>query len=202
MSCEVTSEDYAQSLRQLLPPGPAWQYSEAEVLAGILLALADSYNALHSRSCDLLREIIPDTTTEMLPDWERVAGLPDECTQPLETIEQRRSALVTRLRLIGGQSITYYKELAASLGFEIEIYEYQPFRVGFSTVGQPLSNDPWRYVWRVSALTQAVFAFKAGLGRVGEPLRAWGNDTLECVLNKWKPAHTMIIFDYGDITYV
>lgn len=202
MTCNVTVEDYARSLKQLLPPGPAWQYDEAETLAGIMLALAATYNALHDRSCDLLREMIPDTTAEMLTDWERVAGLPDDCAPVSGTLEQRRNALVTHLRLLGGQSPQYYISLAASLGFAIEVYEYQPFQAGLSVAGNPITNDQWTFVWRVKALTQTVFAFKAGLGRAGEPLRDWGNNQLECVLNKWKPAHTFIIFDYGDISYV
>lgn len=185
----------------MLPPGPAWQYEEAEVLAGLLLALAETYNRLHDRSCVLLREIIPDTTAEMLPDWERVTGLPDDCAPITGTAEQRRQALVTHLRLLGGQSPQYYIDLAASLGFAIEIYEYQPFRAGLSVAGDALTNDEWQFTWRVKALTQSTYAFRSGLGRAGEPLRDWGNTQLECVLNKWKPAHTYIVFDYGEIDY-
>jgi uncharacterized protein YmfQ (DUF2313 family) len=209
MTCAVTPQDYANSLRQLLPPGPAWQYEDAEVLAGLLLALADSYNRLHNRTCDLLREIIPDSTSEMLTDWERVAGLPDDCANPTATFEERRAALVSKLQLVGGQSPEYYVTLAASLGFAIEVFQYQPFTVGGSAVGDALTNNDdgvapygWQYVWRVKAVTQRLFAFRAGLGRVGEPLRDWGNGQLECILNKWKPAHTVILFDYGELNYV
>lgn len=201
MTCNVTPEDYADALRKLLPPGPAMQFDGATVIEAVLLALGDSYNAVHDRSCVLLQEMVPYTTIEMLPDWERVAGLPDDCAPVTSTVEARRSALLARLGSQGGQSRAFYIALAASLGYEITITEFNPFVAG-GTVGAPLSNDGWTFYWKVTAVTQTVFAFKAGLGAAGEPLRDWGNDILECVLNKWKPAHTVIIFDYGTISYV
>jgi hypothetical protein len=35
------------------------------------------------------------------------------------------------------------------------------------------------------------------LSAVGEALRTWGNDLLECKMNQIKPAHTILIFGYG-----
>lgn len=200
MTCQVTSEDYAAAMRQLLPPGPAWQYEEAATIAAIMLALADSYVALHDRSCDLLTEIIPDTAVEMLPDWERAAGLPDDCTGENNTLEARRAALVSRLRAIGGQSPQYYIDLAATLGYTIQIFTYSPFTAG-SSAGDALTNDQWCFAWRVQADSVINLRFRAGIGRAGEPLRVFGNTILECVLNKWKPAHTFIVFDYANIAY-
>lgn len=207
-SCTVTPEEYARVLRQLLPPGPAMQFEDAENLERLLLAIAESYAAFHGRTCDLLEEIIPDTTSEMLPDWERVAGLPDTCAPAENTVETRRAALVAKIRQRGGQSPAFFVQLAADYGYEIEVFEYRPFTAGIAC-GEPLSNDNdgqpdygWRFVWRVKATSATLFAFKAGLGAAGEPLRSWGTPVLECILNKWKPAHTMIIFDYGDLEFV
>lgn len=208
-TCDVSPEEYARVLRQLLPPGPAMQFEDAVVIEKLLLGLADTYAQFHDRTCDLLGEMVPATTNEMLGDWERVAGLPDDCAPAENTIEARRAALVAKIGQIGGQSPGFFVGLAASFGFTIEVETYQPFRVGFSAAGDALTNDNnqvpdygWQFVWKVKATTSNVFAFRAGIGRAGEPLRAWGNSQLECVLNKWKPAHTMIIFDYGDLEYV
>lgn len=201
MTCQVTPEDYAKSLRRLLPPGPAMQFDGSEVIGDVLLAFADVYNQVHNRSCDLLMEMVPVTTSEMLVDWERVAGLPDDCAPSEQTVEARRAALIARLGLQGGQSKSFYIALAESIGFEITITEFDPFVAG-SSAGDSLTNDPWAFYWKVSALSQTVYVFRAGSGAAGEPLRDWGNDTLECVLRKWKPAHTEIIFDYGDLSYL
>lgn len=208
-TCAVSTEEYARVLRQLLPPGPAMQFEDAETLAALLLALADTFSGFHSRTCDLLREMVPATTNEMLVDWEGVAGLPDDCAPSENTIEARRAALVTKIGQIGGQSPAFYIGLAASYGFTIEVESYNPFQAGISTAGHALTNDDdqspeygWQFLWKVKATSQSVFAFRAGLGRAGEPLRSWGNGPLECLLNKWKPAHTEIIFDYGDLEYV
>jgi uncharacterized protein YmfQ (DUF2313 family) len=33
-------------------------------------------------------------------------------------------------------------------------------------------------------------------GRVSDPLAAWGNTLLECVMRRLKPAHTTLLFSY------
>ncbi|MOA66858.1 hypothetical protein D3C78_1937710 [compost metagenome] len=38
-----------------------------------------------------------------------------------------------------------------------------------------------------------------GISTTGEPLRAWGNDTLECKIEQLKPAHTRVIYGYGRV---
>jgi uncharacterized protein YmfQ (DUF2313 family) len=208
-TCTVTPEEYARALRQLMPPGPAMQYADAENLAALLLSLGDSYATFHSRTCDLLREIIPNTTVEMLPDWERVAGLPDECTGEASTLDARRRALSNKLRLLGGQSIAYFIELAAALGYTITISEYSPLVAGLSRAGDRLTNDGdqvapygWQFVWLVKADSVVNSRLRAGIGTAGEPLQVFGNAILQCILNKWKPAHTLVIFDYSALEQV
>jgi uncharacterized protein YmfQ (DUF2313 family) len=95
----------------------------------------------------------------------------------------------------GGQSKTYYIEVAHALGFEIEIEEYATFVAGSATGGL-LSGLDWAYAWRIIVAETMVRAFSAGISNAGEPLREWGNRTLECVMEALKPAHTHLIFTY------
>jgi uncharacterized protein YmfQ (DUF2313 family) len=193
-----SADEYRNQLAQLLPPGfaiPAYEGTEAyQLIDGIAQELA----RLDGRAETLIKEANPATTTELLPDWERVAGLPDDCSNGEDsTVEQRRRALLAKLTATGGQSAAYFIEVAAALGYTITITEFRPFRVGMSQVGQPLSNDDWIYTWRVNAPEETVTTFKVGLSTVGDPLASWGNDMLECYLNKIKPAHTILLFGYG-----
>jgi uncharacterized protein YmfQ (DUF2313 family) len=153
---------------------------------------------MDGRAGALVDEADPQTTSEMLVDWERVAGLPDNCSGELGgTAQSRRDDLVSKLTSTGGQSGPYFVELASALGFEISIEEFRPFRVGKSCVGQSLSNGGWKHAWRARAPEATIRPFRVGQSCVGEPLGTWGNNGLECRIRKLAPAHTIVQFAYG-----
>lgn len=191
----MTVIDYRQQLQALLPRGSAWARDGDAVLTQLLDAMAEELARLDSRGGDLLTEADPRATTELLPEWERVAGLPDPCVGTGETLVARRNALVGRLTGTGDQSRRYFIDLAASLGFEITITEFTPFTCA-SRVDSPLYGSSWRFAWRVNAPASSVIYFTVA-SRVDEPLASWGNDLLECVIGARKPAHTHVLFAYG-----
>lgn len=191
-------EEYSELLKKLLPPGSAFPREVGTNLEKILLGCAAELSRVEARADALAIEVNPALTSELLSDWERVAGLPDKCAGTLETTMQgRRNALLAKLTSTGGQSIAYFISVAKSLGYEITITEFRPFRAGMSKAGDPLTNGDWVYAWRINAPETTIIEFKAGLSAAGEALRTWGNDTLECKINQLKPAHTIVLFGYG-----
>jgi len=58
-----------------------------------------------------------------------------------------------------------------------------------------------RYCWTVHVATAKLVWFRVTSGQCGvDPhLRIGLADDLECLLNRWKPAHTQIIFDYSGL---
>lgn len=193
-------EDYAKQLLDLMPPGKAFPREPGTQLEQVLLGMAVEFARVELRGDQLAIEVNPASTTEMLTDWERNAGLPDKCSGVLEdTIQGRRNALLAKLSSTGGQSPAYFIEVARSLGYEVTITEFRTFRAGFARAGDPLTNGDWIYTWRINAPETTIIEFRAGLSAAGEPLRTWGNDTLECKINQLKPAHTHVIFSYGAI---
>jgi uncharacterized protein YmfQ (DUF2313 family) len=112
-----------------------------------------------------------------------------------QTLQQRRNALVAQLTGIGDQSRQYFIDLAASAGFTITITEFRPFTVG-SRVNDPIYNEIWRFAWQVNAPQTTVEWFTVTSG-VNEGLRSWGNQLLECLISRLKPAHTKVLFAYS-----
>lgn len=182
--------DYEAHLLALRPPGPAWAPEDDH-----LAAAAEECARLHNRAVALVDEADPRLTTELLPDWERVAGLPDACTGPLAALAERRAALVARLTSIGGQSRAYFIALAASLGYTVTITEYRPWQVN-DRVNEPICSELWTFVWQVNAALNTVRTFRTNSG-VNEPLAVWGNTLLECVIRRLAPAHTKVLFAYS-----
>lgn len=194
-----TAAEYREQLKALLPPGQAFPRDPGTTMHDLLDGMSIELARVDGRASVLPQEANPSTTAELLPDWERVAGLPDKCSGALEeTVQGRRNALLTKLTSTGGQSAAYFIEIAASLGYTVTIEVFRPFRAGRSVSGDPLTNGPWAFTWRVHAPAVSVTEFRAGRSGAGERLRTWGNEALECKLNQLKPAHTIAIFAYGE----
>lgn len=193
----LTADDYLEQQQALLPPGPAWPRDEDASLTRLLRGLADEFARVDGRAMQLLDEADPRTTAELLPDWERVAGLPDACVVAAgvtQSTSQRRAALTTRLTTIGGQSAAYFIALAAMLGYAITVTEFHLQDVT-DDVNYPLYAPPWQFAWQVNAALASVFELTA-IDSVDDPLASWSNVALECVFNRLKPAHSTVLFAY------
>jgi uncharacterized protein YmfQ (DUF2313 family) len=196
-----TAAEYREQLKALLPPGQAFPRDPGTTLHDLLDGMSIELARVDDRASALPLEVNPNTTLELLPDWERVAGLPDKCSGTLEeTLQGRRNALLAKLTSTGGQSADYFIQLAASLGYAVTIEVFRAFRAGRSVAGDLLSNGDWAFAWRIHAPDVTVIPFRAGLSVAGERLRVWGSDTLECKIRQLAPAHTIPIFAYGDAT--
>lgn len=192
----MSTTDYLQQLQALLPQGPAWP-REASPVTRLLDGLAQELARVEGRALTLLEEADPRTTAELFADWERVAGLPDDCViafAPDQTVAQRRAALVGRLATIGGQSPAYFVGLAAALGYAITLTEFKQHAVN-DDVSTPLYGPAWAFAWQVNAALNTVTQLTVA-GTVADPLASWGNTLLECVIKRLAPAHTTVLFSY------
>jgi|SRR5580765_1705540 len=58
-----------------------------------------------------------------------------------------------------------------------------------------------RFYWTVHVTGAALIWFRTGKSECANLLLDFGlADDLECLLNRWKPAHTQILFDYSGLT--
>lgn len=187
---------HADLLKLLLPPSsidPNGPSISAELLAeGNALDRALGY------ADQLLQEADPRTTAAMLVDWERVYGLPESCiTQAgiTQSISERRAALVAKVAMVGGQSKAFFIALAASLGYIIRITEWRPYTSELDTE-YGVTDEPWQFVWQINAALNTVRDFTTD-DDTEMALAVWGNTLMECVINRYKPAHTYVIFAYS-----
>lgn len=176
--------------------------------------------SVDGRAADLLEaESDPRATVELLPEWERAWGLPDPCiAEPISAID-RRNALVAKMTLLGGQSRAFFIGAAAAIGYAITIREFSPFMCGISRCGDTsdlnaavsggdLAHYRWeigppeiRFYWVVKPIATRLTYFHVSISQCGiDPLLriALGTD-LECLIRRWAPAHTQVIFDYSGI---
>jgi len=168
------------------------------VLAATLAAEGAALDAAHASAAVVAEAISPAGAGGLwLADWERVLGLPDACAGGYgQTQAERIAAALAKIRARGGQSRAYSIGVAAALGYAITIEEYAVFTCE-SACDQPICDEPWRFVWTVRAPATTIREFTCESG-CADPLASWGNALLECVINRLKPAHTHVIFAYGE----
>ena len=190
-------------LKSLFPRGLAWNAKEdsASNIRKLIDALSQEACRLEVRAFDLLSELDPRVTDQLLTDWERLLSLPDECeAEPQNlTVQQRRERIVQILTTSGSQNKQFYINLAANFGITIsvtDVTDQPPFLAGRSRAGDRLTNGNWRYAFVISAPFENATRFRAGYGRAGQRLVDVSNPTLECLINKHKPAHTIAILTF------
>lgn len=192
----LTEADYLAELQALLPPGGLTRDPDA-VLTKLLSVFAASLARVDALATALLEEADPRTTVQLLPDWERVLGLPDKCAGGESlTLQERRAWLVGRMTARGGQSRAWFISLAASLGYAIAIDEFRPFTCGLSVCGEQLAPEATWTVWRVRMPATPIYWFRAGASVCGERLGSQAAGWIECLFRRLKPAHTTVLFTY------
>lgn len=193
----MNAADYLAQAQALLPPGPAWPRDDQAYITRLLRGLSAEFERVEDRASRLIDEADPRTTSELLLDWERVAGLPDGCVVDdgvSQSTEQRRAALVSRLTMQGAQTLQYFQALAASLGYTVTVSEFPVYDVT-DDVSASINGSAWAHAWQVrSVLNQPVYFLVTST--VADALGAWSNVALECVLNRFKPAHSVLLFTY------
>lgn len=194
----LSAENYLRQMQALLPLGPAWPRSDDAELTRLLAGLSSEFALIDGRATQLAEESDPRTTAELFGDWERVAGFPYSCVEAYATSNEqsaRRAALLGRLATLGGQSRAYFVAVAAALGYDISISEFVPHSV-LDDVEASVVGQRWAFAWQVNAGEYSVNEISTE-SLVTEPLAAWGNDLLECVIKRLKPAHTNVLFAYS-----
>ena len=187
---------HSDLLKRLLPPssydpsGPA--------LAAELAAEGNALDRSQSSADQLLLEIDPRTASVTLADWERVYGLPDTCVAAagiVQSFAERRAALVALVTMLGGQTKAFFIALAAALGYVITITECKPQTTECDSE-YPVQDEQYEFIWMVNA---SLFSLRELTTEDDTEMATavWGNKLLECRINRFKPAHTYVIFAYS-----
>lgn len=191
----VLAERYTRMLMALLPPGAIWPREPGTVRHALMSATAEEMALIHQWLEAILAERSPRTALYLLSDWERVLGLPDDCTGPAETIAARRAQAHARMVSTGGQSRAYMIEVARALGYGIEIIEHRTRYHGLRRHGEHYGGPDMQFTWTVIERSGTVRLRRYGQAFHGEPYQTWGNYPLVCLIRRLAPAHTIVLFE-------
>ncbi|AUI66710.1 MULTISPECIES: YmfQ family protein [Glaesserella] len=157
------------------------------------------FEVLQRSAEQVLNVIEPEKSGSMLADWERICGITTDLSK---SYSDRVRKVIIQLNAIGGLSIPYFKQIAESIGYRIEIKEFSHLQNDLPNAGDiPIQNSPREhlgYMWRVT-VTNAddnITRFRAGQSCAGERLTDFGDRILEEFFKDLKPAHTYCYFAY------
>lgn len=175
----MTAADYRDALVRALPPGRAFTRRPDSVLGTLGLALGQEPARVEARRVDLLTEADPTRTSELLEDWERVAGLPDLCGTPPLTEADRRDALVAKLGAQPSPTPAAFIALGTEFGLTVSVTEFLPARCGITRCNDPLRGEAWPHCCWLTVF-----------GVAGPEL------DFECAAFGLKPAHAELYIRY------
>jgi uncharacterized protein YmfQ (DUF2313 family) len=193
---------YFQMLMNLLPRGRALSRSPDSILYKLMHAFSFEFSLIDSRGDDLSVERNTLLTSELLADYERDLGLPDDCTELATTINERRRIINNKLVTDTGLNKQTYIDIAADLGYDITITEFTPCWCGIAECGDSIGDQNNIFYWQVNLyMSPETFDswvyFTCGNSQCGDaliyvPLVG----VLQCVLNIYKPAWTQMLLSY------
>ena len=198
------ADEFAQVIADELPTGSAWPRDPDNDVMKWVAGSAQIWGDVSARAATLINvEADPRSTYELLSDWERALGLPDPCVPVVQTLAERRNAIVNKLTMLGGQSIAFFTSVASFLSYRITVREYRPFQFGLSSFGgsrgqfQPPSVT---FYWKVRVSGGRSTRFSFGGSSFGRDsfLEIRKAEDLECMFRRWAPAHTVVLFDHRD----
>lgn len=189
-----TLEVAANQLASNLPDGRCW---EAKNLPGTnvyatISACGAEFREIQKQIETLAREFDVRLTDQLLPDWEKSCGLPEECIGQMASLEDRRNAVILRLRKIPFVTKEELEQLAFELtglsvtvtpGSEIEMFALD-FPARFS-----VGNS---YFKLHVIFNDAIGGFPY---RFAIPFLRGPNQIVECVFRQVVSATVLLIFE-------
>lgn len=188
--------DFIAALQQLMPPGIALNPQSTEV-ADLLQKTADEFDAYSLLEAALFAEVDPRVAVLLLLEYETSLGLPDRCSTGVQSISERQMAVYNKMLDTGGARRTRYLAMLARLGQEDAAIERFGLYTCESTCETPVFSDTeWLFTWAVTLKDNVVVTAATCQSHCEEPLNIWGNTMIECVLDREKPAYSILIFRY------
>lgn len=126
-------EEASRQLASHLPDGRAWASKNIDGtnMRALVSGCAAAFMEIQGQIETMAREFDIRLTDQLLPDWEKSCGLPEECIGALGSLEERRNAVILRLRKIPFVTKADYEQLAFDLtglsvtvtpGAEVELF--------------------------------------------------------------------------------
>lgn len=186
---------WTNSVLAQMPRGILWQRATSLDLYKYTQGYAPRLESAEASADSLLLEMRPETTLQLLDEWEEYLGLPECTLEPVSSIEYRRAAVAEKYHRKGGLQAWNIQKLATDLGFTVAVNETFPHHCIRSCI-YPVWEQKYRHILRVTVFG-IPDAYMNCLDHVLTPLLTSDARILECTLNRYKVAGSYYEFYYA-----
>lgn len=186
---------WTSSILAQMPRGIIWQRATSLDLYKYAQGYAPRLERAEASADNLLFEMRPESTLQLLPEWEEYLGLPECVAEPVTNLEYRRYAVVEKYHRKGGLQAWNIQKLATDLGFTVEVDETFPHHCMRSCT-YPLWEQKYRYILRVTVYG-IPGAYMTCLDDILTPLLTSDARVLECTLQRYKVGGLFYEFYYA-----
>ena len=148
MPVAATREEYREQLHGLLPQGEAWPKHAGTVLDRLLDAFAGPFLEADDGARGVLGESVPSGAFHLLPEWEEMFGLPDDCSDLSQTVGGRRAAVMGRMVSVEGASPHDIIAFGRRWGYALRV-RVPDSEADVTGVTLDVTGARWRFVWYV-----------------------------------------------------
>jgi uncharacterized protein YmfQ (DUF2313 family) len=184
-----------ETLLQSLPP-VAYDRQAATVVAE-MRAISAPLEAAVARADQILVEHDPATTQLSLPDWERVYGLPDPCAGLSSSIERRRADVITKITACGNLSTAQMIQVVEQHGYPGATVQDFAQMTCADSCDSAVYGENWQFVWQINVPQSLAIETMTCMSPCDTQLRRWGNEAIFCAMQRFKPAHTLALVNFG-----
>jgi len=118
---KYTTTEWVDFLNHFLPNGEAFvaKYVEGTNLRSYQKAKSQEFKRFGDFIADLISEVLPSTSINLLNEWESYLGIPDNCIPLATTLQERRDNVILKLTSLAYQTEQHLIDLADAYGFTI-----------------------------------------------------------------------------------
>jgi uncharacterized protein YmfQ (DUF2313 family) len=148
---QITDTSAAPMVMRQFPWGAYFDRS-AGWLPATARGIARFLSRLKGRQRAFVRQMDPRTADELLDEWESSYAIEPDA---MATLEDRRDAVLAKVRSLGGNTIAYYEAVATDFGYADAVVTdaADPFTT-LSTADDVLAGGPWKVTFLVTAASQ------------------------------------------------
>lgn len=192
-------DDYYIAMKQLLPNGPAWELEDSSFFMKMIKLAALEFARVDADIQKLIREADPQTAKATIKEWFKQWGIPEECLKDLDSDnEQLRDELLIKIRTLGCTFPELVSTIGQFCGYTTTKLDCADIFTCASTVDDRIYSSIWRYWYYMITVDDVNNNYFLSDSRVNKRLNEWGNELFECLIKHYTPAHTGVIFQYGD----
>lgn len=162
----------------------------------LLVSFSQEYTRIQEKINELSYEDYIAQTQELIENWESALGIPDDCFTNTVSLTQRQLQCVVKFAQMNIQTEADFIQLAATLGYQIEILHgivYSVFPMLLPALLGSAKSARFTMIIKFLNMDKPQNVFPMTF-----PFVFQGQNVMECVFNHLKPANVRIIYWYAD----